>query len=190
MELDWSVGEVLAALKKHGLEEETLVVFTSDNGPWLSYGNHGGSAGPLREGKMTTWEGGLREPCIMHWTGRIPAGIVCREPAMTIDLLPTIAKLAGAELPSHKIDGLDIWPLMAGEQGAKCPHDVYYFYVGRELQAVGSGRWKLHFPHSYITLADKQPGKDGQPAAYLDRKTPLALYDLLTRQPQIFQKLT
>jgi arylsulfatase A-like enzyme len=178
MELDWSVGEVLAALKKHGLEERTLVVFTSDNGPWLSYGNHAGSAGPLREGKMTTWEGGLREPCIMRWTGRIPAGTVCREPAMTIDLLPTIAKLAGAQLPGHKIDGLDIWPLMAGERGAKCPHDAYFFYVARELQAVRSGRWKLHFPHSYITLAGKPAGKDGQPAAYHHGKTPLALYDL------------
>ncbi|MFL5241975.1 MAG: sulfatase-like hydrolase/transferase [Gemmataceae bacterium] len=178
MELDWSVGEVLAALKKHGLEERTLVVFTSDNGPWLSYGNHAGSAGPLREGKMTSWEGGVREPCIMRWKGRIPAGTVCREPAMTIDLLPTVAKLAGAELPRHKIDGRDIWPLMAGEPGAKSPHEAYYFYVAKELQAVRSGRWKLHFPHSYITLADKPAGKDGKPAAYRNEKTPLALYDL------------
>src|SRR5205807_2089366 len=96
MEIDWSVGQILAALKKHGLDEQTLVIFTSDNGPWLSYGDHAGSAGPLREGKGTTWDGGQREPCLMRWPGKIPAGAVCREPAMTIDLLPTLAKLAGA----------------------------------------------------------------------------------------------
>jgi arylsulfatase A-like enzyme len=198
MELDWSVGEVLAALKKHDLDDRTLVIFTSDNGPWLSYGNHAGSAGSLREGKMTTWEGGLREPCIMRWPGRIPGGTVCREPAMTIDLLPTIAKLAGAKLPEHKIDGLDIWPLIAGERDAKCPHEAYYFYKEEELQAIRADRWKLHFPHSYITLADK-PGKDGDPAAYSDAKTPLALYDLeedvsetrnvAERHPEVVKKL-
>jgi arylsulfatase A-like enzyme len=178
MELDWSVGEVLAALKKNDLDERTLVIFTSDNGPWLSYRNHAGSAGPLREGKMTTWEGGLREPCIMRWPGRIPGGTVCREPAMTIDLLPTIAKLAGAKLPEHKIDGLDIWLLIAGERDAKNAHEAYYFYKEEELQAIRAGRWKLHFPHTYITLADQPPGKDGEPATYSDAKTPLALYDL------------
>src|SRR5262249_35735248 len=96
MELDWSVGQILAALKQHGIEEQTLVMYSSDNGPWLSYGDHAGSAGPLREGKMTTWEGGQREPCIMRWPGKIPPGSVCREPAMTIDILPTLAKLAAA----------------------------------------------------------------------------------------------
>jgi arylsulfatase A-like enzyme len=178
MEIDWSVGQILAALKKQDLDKQTLVIFTSDNGPWLSYGNHAGSAGPLREGKMTTWEGGHREPCIMRWPGQIPANTVCREPAMTIDLLPTIAKLAGAELPKHKIDGLDIWPLIAGKPNAKNPHDAYYFYWNRELQAVRSGKWKLHFPHKYISLDDKPGGKDGRPARYVQRETPLALFDL------------
>src|SRR5205085_4208721 len=97
MEIDWSVGQVLAALKKHGLDDNTLVIFTSDNGPWLSYGEHGGSAGGLREGKGTTWEGGVRVPFIARWPGRIPAGTVCSEPAMTIDILPTVVRLAGAE---------------------------------------------------------------------------------------------
>src|SRR5207245_9639085 len=96
MEIDWSVGQILAALKEHRLDEQTLVIFMSDNGPWLSYGNHAGSAGPLREGKGTTWEGGQREPCIMRWPGKVPAGAVCREPAMTIDIFPTLAKLTGA----------------------------------------------------------------------------------------------
>src|SRR6516165_11186357 len=177
MEIDWSAGQILAALKKHDLDKQTLVIFTSDNGPWLSYGNHAGSAGPLREGKMTTWEGGHREPCIMRWPGQIPAGRVCKEPAMTIDLLPTIAKLAGAELPKQKIDGLDIWPLIASKPNAKCPHEAYYFYWNRELQAVRSGKWKLHFPHSYRGLTGK-PGMDGKAAGYTDAKIDMALFDL------------
>src|SRR5438876_6911237 len=135
-EIDWSVGQILGALKQHGLDEKTLVLFSSDNGPWLSYGNHAGSAGPLREGKATSWDGGTRVPCLARWPGKIPAGTVCREPAMTLDLLPTLAQLAGAPLPKHKIDGLDIWPLLAGQPGAKNPHEAYYFYWSRELQGV------------------------------------------------------
>jgi arylsulfatase A-like enzyme len=178
MEIDWSVGEILAALSKHGLDEKTLVIYTSDNGPWLSYGNHAGNAGPLREGKKTTWEGGIRLPYIARWQGKIPAGTVCHEPAMTIDILPTVAKLAGAELPKHPIDGLDIWPLMSGKPGAKSPHEALYFYWQHHLQAVRSGRWKLHFPHKFDTLAGKPGGKDGKPAEYTEQKTALALYDL------------
>jgi arylsulfatase A-like enzyme len=178
MEIDWSVGEVLAAVKQHGLEERTLVIFASDNGPWLSYGNHAGSAVPLREGKMTTWEGGVREPFLARWPGHIPGGSVCRQPAMTIDVVPTVTRLAGAALPDHKIDGLDIWPLLASRPDAVSPHDAYYFYWGRELQAIRSGRWKLHFPHSYITLAGQPGGQNGQPALYGKAETPLALYDL------------
>src|SRR5205809_1995710 len=107
-EIDWSVGQVLAALKRNGVEENTWVIFTSDNGPWLSYGDHAGSAYPLREGKGTSFEGGVREPFVARWPGKIPAASVCREPAMTIDFLPTLAKLAGAELPKNRIDGKDI----------------------------------------------------------------------------------
>jgi len=180
MEIDWSVGEILAALKKHGLDEKTLVIYTSDNGPWLSYGNHAGNAGSLREGKMTTWEGGVRMPCIARWPGKIPAGTTCHEPAMTIDILPTVAKLAGAELPKRAIDGLDIWPLLAGKPGAKSPHEVLYFYWQEHLQSVRAGRWKLHFPHSYISLGGKPGGRGNKPAKYVDEKTPLALFDLET----------
>lgn len=178
MEIDWSVGQILDALKKHGLDERTLVIFTCDNGPWLSYGNHAGTAGQLREGKGTTWDGGVRVPFIARWPGKVPPGAVCREPAMTIDMLPTVAKLVGAELPAHKIDGLDIGPLLLGKEGAKSPHDAFYFYWGRELQAVRSGNWKLHFPHKYRTLAGKAAGKDGKGAAYAEAETGLALYDL------------
>ncbi len=178
MEIDWSVGEILKTLDKHGLDDNTLVIFTSDNGPWLSYGEHGGCALPLREGKGTSWDGGVREPTVMRWPGRIPAGRVCREPAMTIDILPTIAGLTGAKLPDHKIDGLDIWPLMSGQPGAKGPHEALCFYWGRHLQAVRSGKWSLHFPHGYRSMAGRPGGKGGIPERYSQGKTGLALFDL------------
>jgi arylsulfatase A-like enzyme len=166
------------ALRKHELDRRTLVIFTSDNGPWLSYGEHAGSAGRLREGKGTMFDGGCREPTVMWWPGKIPSGTVCKEPAMTIDILPTLAHLAGAQLPDHKIDGQNIWPLMAGEPDAKSPQEAYYFYWGQELQAVRMGRWKLHFPHSYRTLGGKPGGTGGRPAAYEEGRTELALFDL------------
>jgi arylsulfatase A len=177
-EIDWSVGQILAALKENGLDDRTLVMFTSDNGPWLSYGNHGGSAGPLREGKGTSWEGGVRNPFVARWPGHIPAGTVCHEPAMTIDMLPTFAGLAGAKLPELPIDGKDVWPLLSGKPGAKSPHEAYFFYWERELQAVRSGRWKLHLPHSYRSLAGAPGGKDGKAAPYKPARTGLVLYDL------------
>jgi arylsulfatase A-like enzyme len=181
-EIDWSVGQVLDTLHKHGLDERTLVIFTSDNGPWLSYGDHCGSAAPLREGKGTSWEGGVREPFVARWPGVIPAGSVCHEPAMTIDLLPTIAGLIGAKLPDHTIDGLDIWPLLSGQPGAENPHDAYYFYYAdNELQAVSSGTKKLYLPHTYRTLAGRPGGRDGLPVEYEHRtlKEP-ELYDVVS----------
>src|SRR5215208_3868293 len=117
-EIDWSVGQILSALETHKLADNTLVIFTCDNGPWLSYGNHAGTSGGLREGKGTVWEGGVRVPFVARWPGKIPADSVCREPAMTIDVLPTVAKIIGAELPKRKIDGKDIGPLLRAEAGA------------------------------------------------------------------------
>jgi len=178
MEIDWSVGQILKTLNKYGLDENTLVIYTSDNGPWLSYGTHAGSAGPLREGKGTTWDGGQREPTLMRWPGKIPAGKVCSEVAAAIDILPTIAKLTGAKLPPHKIDGKDISPLMFGKKGAESPHEAYYFYWGRHLQAVRSGKWKLHFPHGYRTLGGRKGGTGGKPVRYERAKTGLALFNL------------
>ena len=182
MEIDWSVGEILAALKRTGVDEKTLVIFTSDNGPWLSYGDHAGSAGPLREGKGSCWEGGVREPFLARWPGVIPAGVVSHEPAMTIDLLPTFARLIGAELPKHKIDGLDIWPLLSGDPQAKNPHEAYYFYYeNNQLQAVTSGRWKLQLPHTYRTMQGQAPGAGGLPGKYVNIKIERSqLFDLET----------
>ena len=177
-EIDWSMGQILLALKTNGLEENTLVVFTTDNGPWLSYGEHAGSAKPLREGKVTTFEGGGRVPTIMQWPGRIPAGSRCDDLASTIDILPTVAKLIGADLPNHTIDGKDISPLIFGEAGAVSPHDYFYHYFAAgELQAIRDRRWKLHFPHSYLSA--REGGKDGLPAGNEQRKIDLSLFDLL-----------
>ena len=179
MEIDWSVGEILQTLRRLNLDENTLVIFASDNGPWLSYGEHSGHSGRLREGKGTTWEGGVRVPCVMRWPGQIPRGLVCTEPAMTIDILPTVARLIGAGLPAHPIDGLDIRSLMTGKEGARSPHDALYFYWNENLEAVRSGRWKMHLPHPYRTLGGKEGGKGGQPVKYEDTSTRLALFDLV-----------
>jgi arylsulfatase A len=177
MEIDWSVGQILNALKRLNLDEQTLVIFTSDNGPWLLYGDHAGAALPLREGKMTSFEGGFREPCIMRWPGKVPAATVCHEIAMTIDFLPTLAKLAGAKMPTDRIlDGKDIWPLLSGQLGAKTPHEAIFYYSGKELQGVRSGKWKLHVPHSY--KKPEPPGKGGQPGKEVVERIGLELFDL------------
>ncbi len=197
-EIDWSVGQILQTLSRLKLDDNTLVIFTSDNGPWLSYGSHAGSAQPLREGKGTAWEGGVREPCVMRWPGKIPAGTECRELAATIDLLPTIAKLAGAELPTRNIDGLDIGPLLSGDSTAKTPHEAYWYYWGDGLHAIRSGQWKLHFPHPYVHV--DVPGDDGLPGKLSQPKTDLVLYDLdadigestdvSARHPEVVARLT
>jgi arylsulfatase len=179
-ELDWSVGAVMAALERCGVAQNTWIIFTSDNGPWLSYGDHAGSAGPLREGKGTAWDGGTRTPCIMRWPGQIPAGTESKSPLMTIDLLPTIAQRIGAQPPAHTLDGLDCWPLIAGVPGAKNPHDAYFtYYENNQLQTVWDGRWKLQLPHTYRTLGGRPGGRDGIPVKYEQRKLEAAeLFDL------------
>jgi arylsulfatase A len=182
MEIDWSVGELMKTLAKHGLERDTLVIFTTDNGPWLSYGNHAGSAGPHREGKGTAWEGGTRVPCVMRWPGKIPAGTTSDDYLMTIDLLPTLAGRVGAKLPSLPIDGRDVWPLLARQPGARNPHEGYgLWYAQNELQGVvsGDGRWKLVLPHRYRSLKGGPGGRDGIPAKYAQMEvTAPELYDL------------
>ncbi|HYE21077.1 MAG TPA: sulfatase [Tepidisphaeraceae bacterium] len=202
-EIDWSVGQVMATLKKHGLDENTLVMFSSDNGPWMTYGDHAGSAGPLREAKGTSFDGGVRVPAIFRWPGRIAAGKVCAEPAMTIDVLPTLAHLLGAELPKdRKIDGANMWStLAAGQRPADAPplHEALFIYWGERLDAVRSGKWKLHFPHDYrMTPAVRATGGKPQP----DRKGTIELSlfdleadpsestDLSAKHPDVVRRLT
>lgn len=163
-ELDWSVGKIMAALHQHGLDEKTLVIFSSDNGPFLSYGEHAGSAGPLREGKLTTFEGGVRTPCIARWPAHVPAGRVSGEIVCAMDLYVTFARLIEASLPAVKLDGVDVTPLLLGEAGAS-GRDVLWYYSGEELQAVRQGDWKLHLPHEYLLVAG-EPGKGGKPSNY------------------------
>ncbi|MDB4809685.1 sulfatase [bacterium] len=179
MEVDWSVGRIMTTLEDLGIAEDTLLIFTSDNGPWLSYGTHGGQATPLREGKGTMFEGGYREPTVMWWKGKVPGGTTCDQLCSTIDILPTVAKLIDADLPANRIDGKDIRPLLFGETGAKSPHESYYcYYGGGQLQAVRNNRFKLVFPHVYRTLDGKEGGKGGLPERYQQRKIELSLFDL------------
>lgn len=178
-EIDWGVGEILKALKDNGLEKNTLVILTSDNGPWQNFGNHAGSTAGLREGKGTTFEGGNRVPCIMRWSGTIPAGTVCNSLASTIDIYPTIAKATGAPLPNRRIDGVDLTPLLNG-QTAESPRQHFYYYYGKNnLQAVRRDHWKLVLPHPGRTYAEFPPGKDGFPGKTNEKfPYPLALYNL------------
>lgn len=180
-ELDASLGAIDAALERLGVADDTLIVFTSDNGPWLSYGEHAGDTGGLREGKGTTFEGGVRVPFIARWPGRIRAGTVVSEPAMTIDLLPTIARALHAPAPPLPIDGCDITALLTGEPGARSPHDALLFhYHAGHLEALRAGRWKLHLPHSYRTLREGERARDGVPVEYdYGARIELSLFDLV-----------
>jgi arylsulfatase A-like enzyme len=178
-EIDWSVGQILDALKRTGIDEKTLVVFTSDNGPWLLYGNHGGSAGPLREGKGTQFEGGFRVPCVMRWPGKIPAGRDCDALTATMDLLPTVAALAQVELPANRIiDGKDIRPLLFGNEPKSAIRETLYYYGGRNLRAVRKGPWKLVFPHTYSV--PEPPGVDGIHGQHGKRTIEKSLFHLET----------
>ena len=180
-EIDWSTGEILKTLDQHGLAENTLVIFTSDNGPWLSYGGHSGRALPLREGKGTALEGGVRVPFVAQWKGKIPAGLEIDKPAMTIDLLPTIANFTGAALPTKPIDGKDIGGLLTGNKDFTQHHNVYYFYYKtNELHGImsGDGRWKFYLPHQYRSLNGKIGTNDGLPIQYDQNEIGQELYDL------------
>lgn len=176
-EMDWSTGQVLEALDRNGVTDDTLVVFTSDNGPWLNFGNHAGSVGPLREGKGTAFEGGPRVPAIMRWPGRIPPGSVCDRLASTVDVLPTVAAITGAPLPDQPIDGVSLLPLLLGEEEAEPRTDFLYYYTG-ELRAVREGKWKRVFEHRTRSYVGVEPGMDGHPGPYAFPTVEAALYDL------------
>lgn len=178
MEIDWSVGEIVKTLAKNNLTENTIVMFTSDNGPWLNYGNHAGSAGGLREGKMTSWDGGQKVPFIVSWPGTTPKGIVCSKLTCAIDLLPTIASITRGKLSGNKIDGVDISALLKGNIQST-PRETMLFYKGNELNAVRKGNWKLVLPHKWLSYNNK-PGNDGSRGARAGMVVEKSeLYDLI-----------
>jgi arylsulfatase A len=176
MEVDWSVGRILDTLDQLGIANNTLVAFTSDNGPWLLFGDYGGSAGPLREGKGTSFEGGQRVPGIVRWPDRIKGKTVSREVITSMDLLPTLAEITQAALPAWEIDGRSILPILEGRPETATARDALFFYNGTELQAVRSGSWKLHLPHAYVTITE--PGVDGLPGQAEWRDLGLSLFNL------------
>lgn len=178
MEIDWSVGRILSTLEELNLTSNTLVIFISDNGPWLNFGNHAGSTGGLREGKGTTFEGGQRVPCIMQWPQMIPEGTVCNLLASTIDLLPTLADITRAALPAHTIDGVSILSLLSGDHTSPPREKLYYYYGQNNLEAVRYKHWKLVFPHIGRSYKNVLPGNDGIPGPYRRDTVQLALYNL------------
>jgi len=178
MEVDWLVGEIMNTLEKYGLAKNTLVIFMSDNGPWLNFGNHAGSSGGLREGKGCSWEGGQRVPCIMSWPARISSGEICNNIASSIDILPTLCYITGSTLPKKRIDGVNIISLLEGNFDSD-PRNVFFYYYGKNsLENVRKGQWKLVLPHTFRSYEGVMPGNDGWPGKYTNGKTDYALYDL------------
>lgn len=200
MEIDWSIGEVWKTVQELGIEENTLIVITSDNGPWTNYGNHAGSAAGLREAKATTFDGGNRVPCIVYWKGHTQAGTICNELASNIDLFPTFAEISGAPLPQRKIDGVSILSLIEGKTDANPRTSFVYYYNKNDLEAVTDGEFKLVFPHKYVTYGAYAPGNDGKPgklatvelrasALYDLRRDPGERYNVLHQYPERAAKL-
>lgn len=186
-ELDWSVGQILEAIRRHKLADNTLVVFTSDNGPWLVQGMAGGSAGLLKDGKGSTWEGGMREPGIAWWPGRIRAGAVTHEIAGTMDLFPTFLKLANVPVPSDRIiDGIDMAPTLFGT--GKGAREFYLYYRGTQLYAARKGPYKAH----YLTRTGYGPEpaeKHDPPALYDLQADPSEKFDIAGKHPEILAEI-
>jgi arylsulfatase A len=188
-EIDWSVGRVLDALREMGLHERTLVVFTSDNGPWLSFDTHGGSAGLLRAGKGTTWEGGMRVPAIAWWPGTVPGGTVHPQVTSTLDLFPTAVALAGGEPPQDRvIDGRSLVPLLRGESEAEV-RDLFPYYRGDRLYAARRGRWKAHFITQEAYVGETEPEVHSTPELYDLDADPSEKYNVAERHPEVIAEI-
>jgi arylsulfatase A len=198
MEIDWSIGEIMKALSTNGLEKDTVVVLTSDNGPWTSYGNHSGST-PFREAKGTSFDGGTRSACIVRYpAGGVKAGSVSNRAWGSVDILPTIASLTGASTPAS-IDGKNVWGLVHGDRKFVNPHEYYAFSNESRFEGImtGDGKWKLHLPHPYRVLV--QAGNDGAAGTYTQKQIELSLFDLekdpmesvnvMDRYPEVAKKL-
>ena len=198
-EIDYSVGRVLRSLEENGLTENTIVVFTSDNGPWLSYGNHSGSSGIYREGKGTTWEGGVRVPSIIKFPNKLKSRVI-DEPVMAIDWMPTFAELTNSKLSANKIDGKNIWPLLTGEISSSPHEELYFYYRVNELHSIRMNDWKIHFTRTYRSLNGRPGGKDGIPVKYdmnvIEqnelynlKNDPRELYNVYNEFPEIAKKM-
>jgi arylsulfatase len=201
MELDWSIGQIRETLKKLKLEENTLLIVTSDNGPWLNYGNHAGSAGGLREGKGTSFEGGQRVPCLMTWKGKVPAGLVANNLSAALDILPTIVEATGAKLPKRRIDGVSVLEVLKGSITINPRTSFLYYYRKNNLEAVRDENWKLVFPHPGRTYEGFAAGKDGMPGGanenfgfegglYDLRRDPGERYNVMNDNPEVVKRLT
>jgi len=200
MEIDWSVGQIMATLKELKLDKNTLVIFTSDNGPWINFGEHAGSTAGMREAKATSWEGGQRLPCIMRWKGVIKEGQICNQLISAIDIFPMIASICDAPLPSHPIDGVNIWPLISGATETSPRTHFLYYFNANNLKAVSNWRWKLVFPHTYNSYENQMPGKDGlpgtistktvkEPELYDLRRDPGERYNVIDLYPDVVAEL-
>mgnify|MGYP005844105659 CR=1 FL=1 len=198
MEIDWSVGQITKSLADCGVEDNTIVIMTSDNGPWISYGNRAGKT-PFREAKGTSFDGGVRSACIIKYPGKIKAGSSSDKMFSTVDLMPTLAKLTGSKLPDSPFDGRDVWDIITGKLNAENSHKYYPFSTGSRFEGVisGDGRWKLHVPHRYRTLV--KTGMDGMPGKYKQAKTGISLFDMQndpyettdvkSKYPEIFARM-
>jgi arylsulfatase A-like enzyme len=186
-EIDWSVGRVLNTLQREGLSEDTFVLFTSDNGPWLTFKDHGGSAGLLRDGKGSTWEGGMREPCVAWWPGKIRGGRVIMEMASTLDLLPTCADIAGVEAPSDRVlDGYSMLDMLTGQ--GKSARDEMIYYRGEQIRAVRKGVWKMHLYTKTEYTGEKIVAHD-PPLLYNLEHDPSEKYDIGEKHPDVIERL-
>ena len=176
MEIDWSIGEVMKALKVNGIDENTIVIFSSDNGPWLVFGDNGGSNGGLREGKLTTFEGGSRVPCIIRWKNHVPSRVIKDQMISSIDFLPTLAAAIGHSLENHKVDGINILPYITGKTQDSQRKVFEYHFRRNKIEAVRDERYKLHFPHKYMTVTKR--GEGGLKGTTERKTTDFELYDL------------
>jgi arylsulfatase A-like enzyme len=200
MEIDWSVNEIMKAVKANGLEKNTMIIFTSDNGPWLNFGNHAGSTGGLREGKGTSYEGGHRVPCIIRWPGQIKEGLISNSLSSTIDIFPTLADILKLPLPPQKIDGVSLLPILKGDLTAQPRKEFLYYYRANSLEAVRMNDWKLVFAHPGRTYENFDLGMDGYPGKvdenfpvksglYDLRRDPGERYDVQNQFPEIVKEL-
>lgn len=200
MEVDASMGRIRAKLKTLGLDKNTIIIFTSDNGPWLNYGNHAGSSGGFREGKGTSFEGGHRVPFLFYWPGKVPAGQIQNKLTAAMDLLPTLAEICGLPLPQKKVDGLSFWPILSQKVKGPVRREFYYYYRKNSLEAVRLDDWKLVLAHPGRTYEGFLPGNDRYPgpvnenapvseALYDLRRDPGERYDVKKLYPKVYEEL-